>query len=255
MNRTQRVLLAIYVPFIIFSHIFTVLYANTDPVLFFKFTLRITMLLTVLALMNWKREGILVFLAFLSSVFSDYFLILAVSFDYEIPNRLPIGMLGFIMAYIFLIAAFSRNFRLRKMELFALLPFAAAFTIIFLQLAQYAEGIMFIAGLILGIVLCTYGMVLVSTLFRGTYTGKAAVMIALSAIFAFGSDMVVAFDIYHPAFRGFILWKENTVWATYMISWTLLLIILAEDKLYATEQQTQAEGHRMPNFHGFSLSS
>lgn len=240
MNKTQRILLAVFLPFTVFSHFFTVLYQDTDPVLYFKFALRIIMLLVVILLMKRTREHLFLMLAFASSVASDYFLVLALSFDYEIPNRELLGMLGFVVAYLFLIAAFSRHFRPGKLELITILPFAATFTFVFLQLRQYASGFMFYAAILLGVVLCIFGMIMVSTLYSGQYSKKAAWFIALGGIIAFISDMVVAYSIFHPQFKGFIEWKENFIWATYMIAWTFFLVVAAADRLYASETSSQA---------------
>jgi hypothetical protein len=44
----------------------------------------------------------------------------------------------------------------------------------------------------------------------------------------FISDMFVAYSIFHPDFKEFILWKENLIWGTYVPAWTFLMIVVAE---------------------------
>lgn len=241
MNKTQRILLAIFLPFTVFSHFFTVLFQDTDPVLYFKFGLRSIMLLTVILLFKRTREHLLLILAFASSVFSDFFFVLAKSFVVEIPNRELMGMLGFIVGYLLLIAAFSRNVRFGKAELLTLLPFAATFLFVFLQLRQYAKGIMFPAAIVLGFVLCYFGMTMVATLYRGYYARPVAWFIALAGIIAFISDMVVAYSIFHPQFMGYIEWKDNFIWGTYMPAWTFLLVAAAANSLQAAEPSRETK--------------
>ncbi len=60
--------------------------------------------------------------------------------------------------------------------------------------------------------------------------------IITAACILFCSDMVVAFSIFHPDYMGFLLWKENFIWGTYMIGWMLLLIVAAEDRLVVQER-------------------
>lgn len=239
MNKPQKILLAIFLPFTAFIYVFTVLFRDTAPVLYFKFSLRVLMLLVLLVMMKRSREHVFLLLAFAASVFSDYFFVYSRTFDYTVANRLLFGMLGFVVSYLFLIAAFSRNFRLGKSEAINLIPFIAAFSFVFFQLRQYASGFMFYAALLLGAVLCVFGMVTVSTLF-GRYSPQAAWFIAAAGIIAFTSDMVVAYSIFHPQFKGYIQWKEIFIWVTYIPAWTFLLVAVAADRLLRREQNQGA---------------
>lgn len=230
MNKAQRVLLAVFLAFTVFSLFFTSLYRDSDPVWYFRFSLRLTMFLTVLALMKRSREHVLIMLALLSSVVSDYYFLLALTFKAEIPNRQIYGMLGFTLTYVFLTAAFSHQFRPGKKEALTLVPFGLTFLLVFLQLRPYVRGIMFPAALVLGVILCWFAMTMVSVLYRKTYSRKIAWLLALAGVIAFASDMVVAFTLFHPAFNTFIEWVQNFVWGTYMTAWTLLVVVMADDQ-------------------------
>lgn len=239
MNNGQRIILATYLPLTVLILLFTTLYALGDPALYLKFGVRVAMLLTVIFIRkNCSEQNILV-PAFLCTVFSDYFFSLVRATNPGFANRDLYGMLGFVMAYLFLIIAFQRNFRFGKKEIITLIPFVIVFAFVMTTLAQYAVGVMFWAAIVLGIVLCYTGMTMVSTLYRGYFRKRTAWMIAISGCILFLSDAVVAFAIFHPDFRGFLLWKENLVWGTYMLGWILLLMITAEneirEKLYSRD--------------------
>ncbi len=233
MKNTQRILLAVYLPLTLLILIFNSLYQFDSPALYLKFSVRVIMLVSLLVLVKRNRDHIFILLAFFFSVISDYYFVYTPTLENTVANRQLYGMLGFVVSYLFLIAAFSRNFRLGKRELLTLLPFLTVFAYVFLSIRQYTEGIMFIAGLLVGLVLSLAGMIMVSTLYRGYFSKKAGGLIAIAGCLEVVCDVFVAFSIFHPDFKGFILWKENTIWSTYMIAWTLLLILVAEEKPYA----------------------
>lgn len=230
-NNTQRFIIATYTSLTLMILLFTTLYSLESPAQYLRFGVRIAMLLTVFAIQKNHREQKILVLAFFCTVVSDYFFVLLRVSDPGFVNREMYGMLGFILAYIFLIAAFQRNFRFGKKEIKTLLPFVMIFGLVLSALAKYAVGFMFWAAIFLGIVLCYAGMTMVSSLFRGYFNRGAAWRIAIAGCVLFFSDMVVAFSIFHPDYREFLLWKENLIWGTYMIGWTLLLSVAAEERL------------------------
>lgn len=230
-NNTQRFLIATYITLTLMILLFTTLYSLESPAQYLRFGVRVVMLFTVFTIHKHFREQIILVLAFLCTVISDYFFVLLRVSDPDFVNREMYGMLGFILAYIFLIAAFQRNFRFGKKEIIILIPFVTIFGLVLSALAKYAVGFMFWAAIFLGIVLCYSGMTMVSSLFRGYFNKGAAWRIAIAGIVLFFSDMVVAFSIFHPEYKEFLLWKENLIWGTYMIGWTLLLSVAADERL------------------------
>ncbi len=230
-NNTQRFLIATYTTLTSLILIFSVLYSIEGPAQFLKFGVRVSMLLTVLFVYKKYREQKILVIAFLFTLISDYFFILLRVTDEDFVNREMYGMLGFVLAYLFLIAAFQRNFRIGKKEIIALIPFVIIFTLVLVVLAKYAVGAMFWAAIVLGVVLCYSGMTMVASLFRGYFSRGAAWRIAIAGCILFLSDMVVAFSIFHPDYQGFLLWKELTIWGTYMIGWSLVLSVSVEDRL------------------------
>lgn len=232
-GKNQIRILVVYLLLTVIIIIFDVLYQDGNPSLYLTFAVRLSMFMTVLAIRKRYPEQKLIVLAFLFTVISDYYFIFVNTFERDIPNSQLFGMIGFIGAYLCLILTFSRNFRIGKPELITIAPFAAIFTLLFLSLQQYAEGLMYPAGIILGIILCIFGMTMVSTLYRGYFSRKAAWLIAIAGCMMFFSDLFVALALYHPDFKDFLLWREIVVMATYVPAWTLLMLVAAEENLYS----------------------
>lgn len=232
MKNSQRILLSVYLPLTVLILLFRMLYQNGAPALYLMFAVRVTMYLSVVVMLKRYKEQKLIVLAFLFTVISDYYFVYAKTLAQSINNSEFYGMLGFIVAYLCLIAAFNRNFKIGKAELITSIPFVGIFTYVFLSLQQYAKGFMYPAAIITGIVLCFAGITMVSTMYRGYFSKKSAWLIALAGCLMFISDMFVAYSIFHPDFKEFILWKENLIWGTYVPAWTFLMMVVAEDQIY-----------------------
>ena len=231
MKNEHRIIIATYTTLTLLILLLTTLYSLDSSAQYLRFGVRIAMFLTVIFIKkNYREQKILIF-AFFCTLVSDYFFVLLRVTNPGFINREMYGMLGFVLAYIFLIASFQRNFRFSKKEIITLIPFTIIFGLVLVRLIKYAVGFMFWAAIFMGIVLCYTGMIMVSSLFRGYFSRETAGRLAIAGSILFLSDMVVAFSIFHPDFQGFLLWKENLIWGTYMIGWTLLLSVAAEERL------------------------
>lgn len=232
MNRIQRILAVSYGSLTILILLCHLIYTNTAPSLILTFTVRATMVALAFLLPTAFREKKRLRAAFFFTLVSDFFFIFVKLYNNDMPNREMYGMMGFILAYFFLTWTFSDRLRLGKKELLTILPFITIFLILFLTLRQYAQGFMFPVGVGIGLMLSFTGLATVSTTFRHYFTKRAALYIALAGSLMFFSDLFVAYSIYHPDWKTFMLWKENTIWGTYVPAWTLLLLLLAEDQPY-----------------------
>jgi len=162
MRNTQRIILAVYLFLTLVMVFFDIIYRDDNPALYVTFAVRVSMFITVVAVRKRYREQKLIALAFAFTVLSDYYFVFVNTFDETVANSQLFGMIGFIGAYLCLIITFSKNFNIGKRELITIAPFAAIFTFLFLSLQQYAEGFMYPAGIVLGIILCIFGMTMVS---------------------------------------------------------------------------------------------
>lgn len=235
MNRTQKIIVAATFSLLVLSYILTDLYQEAHSIIIFKYGLRVTLLACALVFLKKEREPIFLVLALLFTLFSDYYFSLSLTFASPPANRELLGVLGFIMAYPMLMLAFGRQFRFQRRDLLVVAPFVLTYLIILYFLLPYASGMLMYAAIALGVVLCCFAVVMVSALYRGVYTRRPALFIALGAIILFISDMVVAFSIFYPPLKGFILWKEQVIWLTYVPGWVLFLLAVADDQLLAAK--------------------
>lgn len=231
MKNEQRVIVATYTSLTLLILLFTTLYSLDSSAQYLRFGVRVAMFLSVVFIKKNYREQKILIPAFFCTLVSDCFFVVLRATNPDFVNRELYGMLVFVMAYLFLVAAFQRNFKFGKNEIITLIPFAIIFAMVLTALVKYMEGFMFWAAIVLGIILCYTGMTMVSSLFRGYFNRGTAWRIAIAGSILFLSDMVVAFSIFHPDFQGFLLWKENLIWGTYMVGWMLLLSVAAEERL------------------------
>lgn len=240
MNNTQRTIIAIYLPLTILIIIFHIFYQQQDVVLYLKYMTMFTMLLTAVFVKKKFREQKIIAVAFFFVIISDFFFVFSLTLDNFAINRDLFGMLGFLLAYVCLILAFSRNFKIGKIEIIIAVPIVAAFLFVFLSLKQYIKGPMFIAAIVFGIILFFMTWSAVSSMFRGYFSRKAARIIALVGLLLLISDLGgVAYNMFDPNFSDFVLWNKNLIWGTYVPSWALMLFIICEENLTASVAQKQ----------------
>lgn len=209
MNNTQKSLLVIYLPLTFVILIFDHIYPNENVVLYLKYTTMITLFLSSMIIKKKFHDQKIMALSFI-------FLVIA----------------GFLFAYICLIIAYQKNFKIGKGEIIAGIPMAIIFLYVFFSLKPYVYGFMFIGSLIFFMVLCYMTWTGICTLFRNYFTWKISKLIAVSSILMFICDIGVAFSFFHPAYsKEFIPWLQNIIWAAYIPGWTLLAVIINEDAL------------------------
>lgn len=235
MKRSTRILTVVFLVLTLMILQFHSLYGIEAPTLFLRFGVRIALLLATAVGVNKHKEQKILVLAFLLTVVSDYFFVYLKAVDPDMVNRKLFGMIGFIAVYLVLIVAFQRNFRIGKAEIITALPFVGSFLGVMIALRQYMTGLYLIFAVILGAVLVYAGMTMVATLYRGFFNRRTAWLIALSGCILFISDIIVAYSMFHPEYNNFILWKDNTIWLTYMIGWLMLLFVAVEDRILIRE--------------------
>ncbi|QSX08514.1 hypothetical protein J0B03_12155 [Alkalibacter rhizosphaerae] len=231
MDNVRRVLVAVFVPLTFMILGFNQLFALESPALYLKFGARLLMVLSVVLVKKRYLEQKLLALAFLASLFSDFFFSFLLALRPDFPNRDLYGIVGFIVAYLFLITAFQRHFQITKKEVLTAVPFVGVFLVILYLLLPYASGAMLVSAISLGVILCYTVTTMIATTYRGFFNKKVAFMIASAGVILFISDMVVAYSIFHPVYKEFFLWKENAIWITYMFGWLLLLVVCTETEI------------------------
>lgn len=235
MNNVQKILIATYLPITIFILILNILYPGAAFVKCIKFTTIITLFLVALSIKkNFLEQRIMNLAIFFVSI-GDFFL----NFCSIIPKLsdkvMPLGSLAFLLAYLALILAFQKNFKIGISELLGIIPILMIFIPNFIKLSSYISGLIFYGLIIFSLVLCYMVWTSISTIFRGYFNPQVSRHAALSGYLILISDMAVAHSMFNPAFADqFVPWLNNVIWASYVPAWTLIVLIIAEKNLLSS---------------------
>ena len=232
MNNTQRILLVIYLPMTLLILILDNIYPKEDMVLYLKYTIMITLFLSAITMQKKFREQKIMALSFFFLVVADFFLVFINTIDNLKLNFSAFGVAGFLFAYLCLIVTYQKNFKVGKEEIIIAIPIGIIFLYAVISLQPYVKGLMFIGALIFLSVLCYMTWTSICTIFRGYFTQKSALLIAISGILMFICDIGVAFSRFHPIYsKMYVPWLTNIIWTTYIPGWTLLVVIICEKNL------------------------
>jgi hypothetical protein len=170
--------------------------------------------------------------SFLFLVIADFFLVFANTIDNWKIDFSPFGAAGFLFAYLCLIVAYQKKFKVGKEEISTALPILIIFVYVVMSLKPYVKGFMLLGALIFGAVLCYMTWTSICTIFRKYFNPEITWLIAFSGILMFICDIGVAFSRFHPLYsKIYVPWLANLIWATYIPGWTLLAVIISEENL------------------------
>jgi hypothetical protein len=237
MRNTQRILIAIYFPITVLIFILDNFYPKENMILYLKYTTMITLFLSAITIKKKFFEQKLMALSFFFLVIADFFLVFAGTIENLKINLDPFGIIGFLCAYICLIIAYNKNFRLRRSEILAGVPFSIIFIAVFGLLMPYIYNpVMKVGTLIFGIVLTYMAWTSVCTIFRNYFTKKISWIITASGCLMFICDVGVAFSKFYPIFvMKHTPWLTNIIWIAYVPGWTLLAVLICEENLIITD--------------------
>jgi len=232
MNNTQRILLVIYIPITVLILILDNIYPKEDIVLYLKYTIMITLFLSAITMQKKFREQKIMALSLFFLVVADFFLVFVNTIDNLKLNFSEFGVTGFLFAYICLIIAYQKNFKVGKEEIIIAILIGIVFLYVVISLQPYVKGLMLIGTLIFWSVLCYMTWTSICTIFRRYFNLKSAWLIAISSSLMFICDIGVAFSRFHPLYsKIYVPWLSNVIWATYIPGWTLLVVIISEKNL------------------------
>lgn len=239
-NNAQKSLLAVYLPMTGLILAFDRLYAGEDAVQYVKYALMISLSLSVWIVQKAFREQRLMSLSFVFLVVADFFLVFSETLHNLGADVTPFGIAGFLLAYLCLIGAYRKKFRLSRPSLLSAVPVFLVFGCVFVSLRTYVGGVMLADTLVFGIVLCVMTWTAVCTMFSGYYRKSVSKWIALSGVLMFICDMAVAFSLFHPDFAGaHTPWLNNVIWGAYVPGWTLLAVVINEKDLINSSQVSE----------------
>ena len=232
MNNTQRSLLAIFIPMTILILIFDNIFPRENMVNYVRYSIMITLFIVAISIKKKFHEQKLMALSFFFVVIADFFLVFSNTIDKIKMNVTPFGIVGFMFAYICLIVAYQKNFgRARKAEIISAIFIIIISIIVGIPLFDYIKGPIKIGAIIFELVLCYMAWTSICTIFRKYFNRKIATIIAVSGVLMFICDVGVAYSIFHPYYsRVYLPLLKNIIWVAYIIGWTLLDVVISEDK-------------------------
>jgi hypothetical protein len=199
---------------------------------YLKYTIMITLFLSVISIRKKYREQKIMAISFFFVIVADFFFGISTTLHNSEIDLSPFGIAGFIIAYLCLSYAYQKNFKVGTEEIVTAMPILLIFLCVFLLLKPYVKGLMIIESLIFGLVLCYMTWSAICTVFRGYFRMKTALLIAISGSLMFICDLGVAFSLFHPCYsKIFVPWLNNIIWAAYIPGWTLLAVVISEEKL------------------------
>jgi hypothetical protein len=228
MNILQVIILLVYTISTIWIFFFHKKFQNKFPAQYVKLIIRSSMFLF----------SIYIYILDIPSKNSFFYIIVAFAFTFIADccffnKKSILGIIFFIPTYLSIFYAFNQNFDFQN-KLFAL-PFLVIFLIVFYNLQHYVDSKKIKLGtIVFGLILSASSWTLATTGYR-EFAPHVATMASMTGILLFTSDMFVAYSIFHPKYNGpFVCWLENIIWGTYMIGWTLLLLIMADTNILIT---------------------
>ena len=233
MNNTQRVLMAIYLPFTAFILTLQTMYPDLPVVQYVKYITIVTLFLAGKYMRKHVPEQRLMCLAIFYVVVADFFLVYSTTLSQHTSHFIPYGILCFTAAYLCLIAAYMKNFSLGLAEVICALLIGCTYLTVIRSLHSYMNGWVLAGMMAFGLLLSSLTWISICTVFARYYRLEVALMIALSGIFMFISDIGVAYASFYPAFSPLVQQGlKNVVWAAYIPAWTLVTMVIGEDAPY-----------------------
>lgn len=232
MNREQKLLLRIYLPltavFLVLDHLFP----KADFVNYLKFAAIISLFLFVKRLKTFLPEQQILLKSLFFICVGDFFLVFCYSILNEPDKVLPFGMIGFAAAYVMLIKAFQKKFKVGLSEVMAAVPVIILTVPVFKGVFPYVLGPLKYGLILFCLLLCYNTWTCLCTVSRGYFNLTSSYRIALAGLLMLICDLGVSLSIFHPEFnQQFNPWLKNIIWGTYIPAWTLIAVTAADHDL------------------------
>lgn len=208
------------------------IFPGITAIRFFKLLVIIGLFLRALTIPKKYPEQRLFTVSLFFTAAGDFIFVVAHTRPMLFSLASPLGAAFFALAYLLLLYVFTANVRITFAQLMVLLLFMGLCIPVFLKYFGTAQAPLVYALFLFGLILCCMTWRAVCTLFSGYYTTHAAAYMALAGFLIFLSDALVGMAVYEPSFSGlFVPWLENMIWGTFILAWTVIVVLIAEDKL------------------------
>ena len=233
MNKSQKILLSVYLPLTLIVILLDRFYPTYDFVACVKYAIIFSLCLSAVMKKNKFSEQRLMSLTFVFVILGDIFLVLPNHITHIHYRIIPYGGFGFLCAYIILCYVYQKNFRIKIPEIIiAMIILIVNFIIGKILLPYISDSTIFFLVVVFSCVISYMLWSSIATIFRDYYTKRTAYLIAISSIFMFICDIGVAFQFFHPYFsHDYNILLNNIIWFAYIPGWTLLNLVIYEDHL------------------------
>lgn len=221
MNATQKLLLAIFLPYSILILGMMAAFPGHGFLKYPQLAGMVALCLFVLAgeKPDWVHRWMAV--GFVFMVAGDVVFIF--------PRNYMIGIGLYLLSYVFVVLALFRKGRPAAVQWLLLAALVLVFTgVAFNLLLPHATGGLLVAALVFSAILIAMCWTAFSTLRQPRFAPPAARLFAAGGFAILGSDVGVAYLVFDPAFSGYVLWLELWVRATFMAGWLLFTLALGQ---------------------------
>lgn len=233
MDKPQKQLLAIFLPLTMFFIVLDNLYPGAPWVNYLKFAAIISLFLTAARTPKRYLEQRILTAAMFFVMVGDFFLVFCSTLFDTAGRTLPLGVLGFAIAYLLLITAFTKDLKISWRKAAAAVPILAISIPVIITLFPFVSGIIRYGLLLFISILCIASWSCICTVCEGYFTPQSSYRIALAGILMLVCDLGVGLSLFAPKFAGHLVpWVKNIIWGSYIPAWTLIAITVQEKKLY-----------------------
>ncbi|NLX87847.1 MAG: hypothetical protein GXZ09_00335 [Syntrophomonadaceae bacterium] len=232
LNNAQRVFLAVYMPAAVLILVLDNLFTGESVVQYVKYSTMVTLFLAAAYVKKSAPEQRLMSIALLFVVIADFFLgflpaITGCKFT-------AFGVGAFALAYICLIIANQKNFRLGRADIITALLIGGISMLAFYGLELGGlKGVTLLGLISFGVILTYMTWTMICTLFRHYYRLKVCYCLALAGILMYISDLAVAYVHFNLAYTALYQpWMQNLAWAFYIPAWTIIALVISEEDPY-----------------------
>lgn len=208
------------------------LYPYAKFIYYFKYAIILSLFIVSLLVKKEYPEQKLMAYTFIFVAIADFCLVFSNVLPFIKINLGSYGVLGFSIAYMLLIVAYQKNFKISLKEILVFIPILLTIIYVFYRLIYYISGPMLMGAFLFGLVLSYMTWTSICTIIRGYFNKKSSYIIAVSGIFMFICDIGVSFSLFYPIYVIKQLPLFNSiVWFCYIMGWTLLLVIVCDKNL------------------------
>lgn len=240
MNRLQKGILGTYLPLTGLVLLLDQFYPAAQHVNYVRYFIILSLFVIASSISKRYAEQRVLAIATGFVVIADFFLVFLSINPNHFSKTAPYGTIAFFIAYCLLALVFQKGLSLRLTEALAAVPVMIVVCPMLVILAPYIGWPLDTLLLVFSCVLSYMSWTAICTISGDYYSLKSSLLMGVAGFLMLVSDMVVGLATFHPAFaHEFVPWLKNFIWATYMPAWAIIVVLIAEDDLLASQDEKQ----------------